>query len=314
MKPLQRRFRKYNNTYALIEKEMPDIIFVHGCQFCDIKQVVRFVKRNPNARVYVDNHADFLNSATNWLSKNILHKVIWRHCAHLIEPFTTKFYGVLPARVEFLKNIYKLPEEKVELLVMGVDDEKMVEAKDKEMIKIIREKHQVKDKDFLIMTGGKIDHNKSQVLLLMEAVQDINRDNVKLIVFGSVNEEIKNALNSLCDGIRVKYIGWIQAIDSYKYFSAADLVVFPGKHSVFWEQVTGLGKPCVFRYMKGFNHVDLGGNCKFLYEDSVNEIKKTLLEIIDNRIVYDHMCSIAQKRGVNTFSYKTIAQKSIENY
>ncbi|MDY4307608.1 hypothetical protein SNF32_10825 [Enterococcus mundtii] len=55
--------------------------------------------------------------------KNILHKIIWKHQASKIEPFTTDFYGVLPARVDFLKNVYKLPEEKISLLIMGGDND-----------------------------------------------------------------------------------------------------------------------------------------------------------------------------------------------
>ena len=91
-----------------------------------------------------------------------MHKIIWRKFAHLIEPYTTKFYGVLPARVDFLKNVYKLPEEKVELLVMGADDEKVKEAKNPNVKKEIRKKYNIKPGDFLIVTGGKIDYAKSK--------------------------------------------------------------------------------------------------------------------------------------------------------
>src|SRR5690606_17913432 len=87
------RLRQYDGTYKAIEEAQADIIFIHGCQFLDIKHVVSYVRKNPNIKVYVDNHADFSNSARNFISKNILHKIIWKHCAHLIEPYTTKFYG-----------------------------------------------------------------------------------------------------------------------------------------------------------------------------------------------------------------------------
>lgn len=129
------KFKRYKNFYETLCKEKPDIIFVHGVQFLDIKYVVKYVRKNPKVKVYVDNHADFSNSATTWLSKNILHKIIWRKCAKLIEPYTIKFYGVLPARVDFLKDMYKIPEEKIELLLMGADDEKVIEAKKPEVRK-----------------------------------------------------------------------------------------------------------------------------------------------------------------------------------
>ena len=109
--------------YTAIESEKPDILFIHGVSFCDVKTVVRYIRSHSDVRVYVDNHSDFSNSGTNWLSRNVLHKIIWKHNAQMLLPYTEKFYGVLPARVDWLVDMYGLPKEKCELLVMGVDDE-----------------------------------------------------------------------------------------------------------------------------------------------------------------------------------------------
>jgi 1,2-diacylglycerol 3-alpha-glucosyltransferase len=296
--------------YDSLVAEQPDIIFVHGCQFLDIRYIVKYAKTNPAVKIYVDGHEDFGNSARNWLSKNVLHRIIWKHCAQLIEPYTTMFWGVLPARMDFLVNMYDLPKEKVGLLVMGAEDEKVEEAKDENLRNSIRAKFNINQDDFLIMSGGKIDQNKPQTLLLMEAVKNINIDNVKLIIFGSVIPQLEKKFKSLL-GESVQYIGWIDSKETYKYFNAADLVVFPGLHSVFWEQVVGLGKPCVFRYMEGFTHIDLGGNCKFLYKDSVEEHIRVINEIINSNDTYENMNSVAQSKGMNVFSYKKIAQKAI---
>ena len=54
--------------------------------------------------------------------------------AQVINPYVTTFYGVLPARVDFLKDVYGLPKNKVEILVMGADD-KQVERVEKERIR-----------------------------------------------------------------------------------------------------------------------------------------------------------------------------------
>lgn len=306
------KFSLYHGLTMVLNQEQPDLLFVHGCQFLDIKDVVDYVKEHRNVRIYVDNHADFSNSASNWLSKNVLHKIVWRHCAKSIEPYTTRFYGVLPARVDFLADMYKLPRNKIELLVMGADDELVKYAKQEHIRLSIREKHGIEKDDFLIMTGGKIDENKTQTLPLMEAVKNIGRENVKLVVFGSVVPQLKPKLTSLlCDS--VEYIGWIDSRETYKYFNAADLVIFPGLHSVFWEQVVGLGLPCIFKYIDGFTHVDLGGNCDFLYEDSVEEIQDKILAIIDDPIRYKEMKLVAETKGMDVFSYRKIAEKSIRD-
>ena len=300
-----RKLRHYKGTYEELERVNPDIIFIHGCQFCDIKYVVKYLQNHKNVRVYVDNHADFSNSARNWISKNILHKIIWRSCAKKIEPYTKKFYGVLPARVKFLQNVYKLPKEKCELLIMGADDDAVAKAADPDKIGELRCKYGVADGDFLIVTGGKIDLFKTQTLLLMEAVKDI--ENVKLLVFGSVVPEMKEQFDKLC-GDNIIYIGWINAPDSYKYFAACDFAVFPGRHSVFWEQVAAQAKPMIVKYWDGTTHVDIGGNVRFLYKDSVSEIKEEIEYVKDN---FDFMKDAANAAAKN-FLYSDIARRSIE--
>ena len=307
-----KKLKKYKGAYQAIEEARPDIFFMHGIQFADVPEVIRYLKKHPQTAVYADNHADFSNSATNWLSKNILHKMIWRYYAQMLVPYVKKFYGVLPVRVDFLKDIYGLPAEKCELLVMGADDELVEAANKPEVKKAIREKYGIRDDDFLIMTGGKIDQWKTQTLLLMEAVWNIQNDKVKLIVFGSVTPELKESVNALADGKKVQYIGWVQSTDSYQYFAAADLVVFPGRHSVFWEQVTGQGIPMLVKDWPGTHHVDLGGNVRFLTQDSAAEIQNAIEELVKNPDEYKKMKDVAIREGMKTFSYRDIAKRAIE--
>lgn len=308
---IKNRFKKYEHVYESIEKESPDILFVHGCQYLDIRNVVRYAKKNPKVIIYVDNHADYSNSASNFISQKILHGIIWKKCAKSIEPYTKKFYGVLPARVDFLKNVYKIPEEKIELLVMGADDEKIMTASKKEATKIeIRRKYGIAEQDFLIVTGGKIDLAKTQTLLLMEAVRKIPNSKIRLVVFGSVVPELQDKVNELADGKKVQYIGWLNTDESYPVFSAADLVAFPGRHSVFWEQVAGQGIPMLVKYWEGTNHIACDGSADFLYEDSVDEIQSKILSIAESG-KYNMMKEAAQRNSIN-FLYSTIAKKSLE--
>lgn len=310
-KKLNHKLKHYRGVYEGLVSADPDILFIHNCQFTSINEVIKYIKKNPELVVYVDNHVDFSNSARNWLSKNLLHKGLWRSCATKINPYVKKFYGVLPARVDFLVNIYGLPKDKVELLVMGVDDEQVSRVMAENARQKIREEYHIDNDDFLVMTGGKIDSFKKQTLLLMEAISKINNKNVRLIVFGSVTPELKEQVLGLCDGIIVQYVGWIQSDKSYDYFAAADLVVFPGRHSVFWEQVAGMGIPMICKYWNGTTHVERGGNVKFLYKDSVNEISQIIEELVNNNIKFEEMKRIARANKCY-FSYRDIALRAIE--
>lgn len=308
---IYRKLKRYIGTYSALEVANPEILFIHGCQFMDMDIIVRYLKEHSNVKVYVDNHADFSNSATNFLSKNVLHKILWKNRADMICPYTTKFYGVMPSRVDFLVNVYGLPKDKVELLVLGADDDKVAAAKNSEVKDHIRKKYNIQPDDFLIMTGGKIDAFKTQTLLLMEAVAQIKNPKVKLIVFGSVTPELKDKVNTLCVKDKVQYIGWIKSERSYEYFAVADLVVFPGRHSVFWEQVVGLGIPMICKYWDGTTHIDVGGNVKFLYKDDSREIKNVIESLLYNHEEYQKMKNNALEVGMKNFSYKDIAIRSI---
>lgn len=305
------RFKRYIGLYTALEKAAPEILFIHGLQFLDISSVAKYCKKHPDVKVYVDNHADFSNSATGWLSKNILHKCIWKSCAKKINPHAKKFYGVLPARVDFLTNVYGLPKEKTELLVMGADDDLVTAAANPEVRQRIREKHALATDDFVIITGGKIDAFKTQTLLLMEAVAKIEDPHVRLIVFGSVAPELQEQVQKLADGQKIQYIGWVQPQDSYDYFAASDLVVFPGRHSVFWEQVAAQGVPMLVKHWDGTTHIQCDGNVKFLYQDSTEEIYTALQDILKTEN-YKIMKRAAQHAS-KSFMYSMISQRSIED-
>lgn len=170
----------------------------------------------------------------------------------------------------------------------------------------MREKYNIKRTDFLSITGGKIDSAKRQTLLLMQAVQQIEKRNVKLIVFGSVINDLKEEVQSFSDG-------WIQSDDCYKFFATADLVFFSGRHSFLWEQAVGTGVPCLFKCWEGTTHVGIGGNCAFLYKDSVEEIKYKVEALINEQLLYKNMKLVAENKGLQKFSYLEIAKSSLQS-
>lgn len=307
--PYAHRLRLYNGLKRELYRLEPDVLFIHGVQFLDVSVVVSYLKNHPNIVVYVDNHSDYSNSATNLLSRYILHRIIWKYYAKKIEPYVRKFYGVLPARVDFLKTEYGIKSDKVELLVMGADDDRVLEASSPTVRANIRKKLGLKEDDIVLITGGKIDDFKKQTLLLMEAIKKIDNSRLRLIVFGSIAKNLKDKVYELVDGDKVKYIGWLSADDTYDYFSAADLAVFPGRHSVFWEQVVAQGIPMLCKKWKGTTHVNINGNVDYILNDTVEDIKKLIEKNIDP-VRYTEIKQKAMKAG-KSFLYSEIAERSL---
>lgn len=306
---LARKLRLYKGITKVLNRFRPNIIFLHDCQFMDIRRIVEYARRNPDVSIFVDCHTDFVNSARNWLSKYILHKMIYRFCAKMIEPYTTKFYGVLPIRCDFLHNVYGIPREKIELLVLGGEDDKIHVEQREEMRKRYNSKYGFNANDFIVVSGGKLNKQKNTIALI-DALKKMDYSRLKLVIFGSIADDIKQEIEKRLNDPNVKYIGWIQADKVYDYLTIADLVIFPGLHSVLWEQAVACGVPCVFRDIEGMHHVDTGGNCKFLKTGSAEEIAGVLNEIVLNPDIYDAMRKKAL-HGASQFLYSDIAKRSI---
>lgn len=312
---IMKKLRLYRKLIKGIKDFSPDIIFLHDCQFISIVSVAQYLKANVNTKLYVDSHTDFINSGRGWVSKNILHRVVYRFCAKLIENRAEKFFGTLPIRSDFLHEVYGINPEKIALLPFGADDS-LFNWNDRTMIRNrLRTELKISEDTFVIITGGKID-NRKNIHYLLEAFKDVcdesNNRHIKLIVFGKPVEDLKETIEKASLHRDIIYIEWLPSEEIHKYFFAADLGIFPGTHSVLWEEAVGMGLPCVFQKWRGITHISLNGNCQFLDDGrNVNEIINIIKVILDDPESYIKMLEIAQREGPKRFSYSQIAIQAI---
>jgi len=305
-----RKLRVYKGLKNELERFNPEIIFLHDIQFLDVITIIQYVKNNPHVKIFADGHTDFINSARNWLSKNILHKVIYKWCAKKIEPYVETFFGVTPLRARFFEEVYGIDKSKIDVLVMGYDDSQVFEKSQEEIKKNIRSQLNVRKGDFLIVTGGKIDERK-KIHDLIQVISELNLTNIKLLVFGMPTPEMEEKIKDLCQHSSVIYVGWSSQSEICDYLISSDLAFFPGTHSVIWEQTVGLGIPAVFKKWDGMSHVDVGGNCILMNKGDKQEIKATITSLVTNQELLADMSVIAKTKGQLTFSYSEIAKKAI---
>jgi 1,2-diacylglycerol 3-alpha-glucosyltransferase len=307
---LVRKLRIYNGLKEELEQFKPDIIFLHDIQFLDILTIVKYVKKHPQTKIFADGHTDFINSARNWVSKNILHKIIYKWCAKVIEPYTEKFFGVTPLRAKFFEEVYGIDTSKIDVLVMGYDDSEPTKTPQAEVRKNIREQLNITEEEFLIVTGGKIDERK-KIHNLIKAFSDLNLPNSKLLVFGTPTPDMENKIEKLCNHPNIINVGWSNQSEICNYLLASDVAFYPGTHSVIWEQTVGLGVPSVFKRWEGMTHVDVGGNCILMDEGDEDEIKSIISTLISDKVLLNKMSSVAKNKGKVIFSYSEIAKKAI---
>lgn len=302
--------RDFKGLYSDIATESPDIIFVHGPQFISLKDVKKYKEKHSGVKVFIDNHADYYNTRVKKFRKRVAHWCFYGRIMRAMAKDVEMFWGVTPWRCDFLHRMYGVPNEKIGLLVMGGNDEKIYFDNIRNVRERIRNKYDIADDDFLIVTGGKIDKAKN-IHLLIEAVKEIARDNVKLMVFGQPTRDFENEFFTHTAGAEcIRNIGWLDSDSVYDYFLASDLCVFPGTHSVLWEQACACGLPGIYKSWEGMHHVNVEGSALFLQTDTVDEIKAKLMSLINDSEQYEKMKKAAEQ-GREVFSYREISKRAI---
>ena len=298
-------------VYDLLEKIKPDFVFYHGLVSSTIFQVTRYKRLvNPNLVIVQDNHLDYnIGFGRDMPLKHKLLVFKYRTIYALNDKYISKVYGVTPWRRDYAIDVFGVPKEKTDVLIMGADDEKIDFAHRNEIRVSIRDKYGIKSDEFLIVTGGKIDKKKN-IVTLMNAVANFSK--IKLLVFGIVLEDVKKEFDALIRQYEnIIYIGWVDSDKVYDYFFAADLVFFPGQHSVLWEQACASKVPCVFEKWEGMDHVNNGGNSDFVSPATVETIKKKIEEL-NFSSKYFEMKAIAESEKTDIYLYSKIAEKSLE--
>lgn len=295
--------KKYLNEIS------PAFIFFHGLVSTTIYDVIQYKKRHPNCVIVQDNHLDYNigRSSTTWKDRAI--RLFYRHINRKSIPYVSRVYGVTPWRKTYAEEYFNIPKCKTDVLLMGADDENINYLHRKKIRSKIRDNHNIAGSDFLIVTGGKIDAKKN-IHRLMGACAGM--DGVKLLIFGELDDDIREEFDRLCTiSANILYVGWIAAEKVYDYFFAADLVFFPGRHSVLWEQACASKTPCVFYKWDEMNHVNNGGNSDFIYSANEITIRQKITELKFTSKYYA-MKMVAESEATDIYLYSNIAKKSLE--
>ncbi len=309
--PKKAYFEKMD-VYEMLKEIKPDFIFFHGLVNRAIYDAVKYkIKINQSCVIVQDNHLDY-NIGPNPISlKQKILRAYYRHIHARSKSYVTRIYGVTPWRKKYAQEYFGTLPQKTDVLIMGADDEKIDFNNRDSLRKSIRNKYSISDNDFLIVSGGKIDAKK-KIHLLMKAVNSCEDKRVKLLIFGNVNDDIKNEFEKQLSE-KITYIGWINADSVYDYFFASDLVFFPGQHSVLWEQACAAKVPAVFERWEGMDHVNNGGNSDFIESVSSETILSKIEELLFTP-EYDIMKRTALSDKTDIYLYSKIAEKSLECY
>lgn len=298
------KIRAVKGLYGILENKKPDIIFHHGLYSIELLTVAKYKKNNPEVKVYVDSHADFYNSATNFFSKNILHKIFYKGIIYKSLPYIDKVFCVSYESIKFLKEIYNISNKKIEFYPLGgVVLNKDIRSTKRKMI---RKELGLNNNDVLLIHTGKMNKHKRTEVLLKAFIQ-VTSNHLHLVLIGSLSKEIKiNVRKLTLTNKRIKFLGWKSGDELTDYLCACDLYMQPGTQSATIQNAA-----CCMSALAVYPYPSYD----YLFRDSVfyikneNDIVDLLGDIVNNPKILEKKRLISYKIAEDKLDYKVLAKK-----
>lgn len=162
--------------------------------------------------------------------------------------------------------------------------------------------------NIMINITRKNNKQKIDILLAIDAVGECNIP-VRLIVFGSIADDVKDEFQRHIENNKIIYAGWANVSKSYELMAAADVAIFPCLHSTLWEQAAGMGLPCIIHHIEGYTHININENCYCINRVTKENIIHSI-EFVYKNISYYRKNA---EEGKQYFSYKRIAELTLKN-
>jgi glycosyltransferase involved in cell wall biosynthesis len=304
------RHVRFSNLTMHLESEKPDYIFHHGLTAPSLIEAAKYKQNHPSVLLVADNHADYNNSGRNKLWLNIFYRSLWRSKLSSIIDVINVFFSVTPGCMLFAENELAIPKEKHRLLYLGADID--TNHFSKKWREIIRNDLGFSSTDFVIITAGKIDRAKNTDKII-RALEIANSKCLKLMIVGSIEKDYEKFMDSLIvDHSRIIKLGWIEADKLYRYFSAADIAVFPGGQSAIWQQAISCELPVILRYHPGTEYMLYENNGLFLFSEDPRELAQYIAFLAEDGEKIESMRANAIKLVEGCLSYDRVAIQSIE--
>lgn len=308
---ISNKLRTYKNVYSSLDKFKPDIIFHHGISpGYESKTIAKYLRNNSSTRLYMDCHADSIDTATNYLSKNVLHRFFYRRSLNKLVKFACKVYYIAPESKLFLNDLYKYNDnEKLEYLPLGGY---IRHANQRILIRDrIRKRIKISEDDIVFIHTGKFDAKKRSYELI-SAFNRIESKKTKLLIIGKFNEESYEKVKDLINqDERILFLGWKNGDELQEYLCASDVYVQPGSMTVTVQNA--ICNSCAVIVFSALVYKDLFGGAA-LYADTEDEIYSQIKRLVDcPDLIVEHQDKLL-KIAKEKLDYKVIANRYIEHY
>lgn len=303
---ISHKIRSYKGVYSILEEFEPDVILFHGMGAWELKNIVKYVKKN-NVKLYIDNHSSLLNSGKSRLSREILHGIFYKNILKRALPVTEKILCIAMDEYDMAKTVYRVPEDKLELWPLGgtiYSDNEYDRRRH-----VCRKQLGISEDKIIFLHSGKMDKLKKTCELL-SAFHEVSDGKFILLIVGELLQNIEAEAKKLIEADRrICYLGWKSGSELYDLLMAADIYIQPGNMSATMQNAMCCRCAVVVQPTEIYKY--------FLGEDGIyvktqEDIRRVLEDLSKNPERINEVRKKHFKRACEVLDYKQIAVRLYE--
>ena len=305
---VMKKLRLHPRIFKELKHFSPDIIMFHGLCGWEILTAAKYKKSNPSVRLYADSHEDAYNSARNFLSRFLLHGIYYKFVLRQALPYLDQILYVSLDTRDFISKTYGLPDDKMSFFPLGgiiYSDDEYLEKR-----KISRASLNITEEQIVIVQAGKLEKRK-KVIESMDAFSSIRDDRLRLVLVGSLHDEIRHNFQEWLDkDKRILYTGWKKSAELIDLLCAADVYLQPGSQSAIMQNAICARCPVILDDVLSHQpYVDGNG---WLLNDKVS-LPDVFREISCDSDKLQRMSEKSLEIAKSLLDYSILAQKIVTN-
>lgn len=302
------RIRKIKGIEDEIIKEKPDLIFINCAQIYNIKNLKKIKSALPDTKIVLDFSTKYLNSARNWISKNILHRCIYRAWIQKALPYVDRVFYISEESKIFAQEMYGIPEHLMDH--NNLPGETINPNTKQENKKEIFQKLKLKPDDILILYSGKI-YPEKKVDNLVRAFSRNNNPRLKLLIIGVYTDDSQRNIIEpvIASDSRISFMDFVSGDELTKYVCAADLYVQPGSISQTCQTAVCCGTPLAFNNIPTHREI-YNGNGFFV--ETEHDLVQVFDKISTHPEILGNMGKLSYEMAKTELDFKIIYMKILK--
>lgn len=297
---------------ASIRAFNPDQVIVVGISTFTCFQVAQLKSELGFKLIIADSHLPSEFNSGNNIFKNIFYDIFKLLFTPTISKAADKVIAIQDKTVDIIKNVYGITKP---IFVVPNGTDTKIFRFSKKYNETIRKELNIPQKSNVLIYTGKIIQQKGVDLLFTSFSRLIKKyKNIHLILVGSGPEDYistckqkvsKKELNN------IHFIGFLDQNELFKYYSAADIAVWPLQESLAMNDAAACKLPFIANNTMGDKTRISNDNALLYKKNNIKDLTKQIELLLKNPILRKKMGENGRKLMVEKLSWKKIAEQYI---